>query len=58
MARQNKHGKDLVLYILMALENQLLNALASEYKEDIIEQINEELEEVQEALNYVRTKYK
>jgi hypothetical protein len=47
-------GRQLAHTILMNLENQLLNALASEYKEDIIQVIHEELSEVQSALQWIR----
>jgi len=36
------------------LENQLLNALASENKVDIIKVIDEELSEVRRALRWIR----
>jgi hypothetical protein len=47
-------GRQLAYTILMNLENQLLNALASEYKVDIIKVIDEELAEVRRALQWIR----
>ena len=47
-------GKKITIKVLEGLENQLLNAEASEGKNDIIIVIREELKEVQDALSYVR----
>ena len=47
-------GRQLAYTILMNLENQLLNALASENKVDIIKVIDEELSEVRRALQWIR----
>jgi len=46
-------GKKLTLDVLQGLENQLLNAQASEGKKDILEIIQIELEEVQGALKWI-----
>ena len=51
-------GKKITIKVLEGLENHLLNAEASEYKNDIIIGIREELKEVQDALSYVRMKCK
>jgi len=49
-----QEGRQLAYTILMNLENQLLNALASENKVDIIKVIDEELSEVRLALQWIR----
>lgn len=41
--------------VLSNLENQLLNAIASEGQKDILIVIKEELHEVQQALKWVRS---
>lgn len=47
-------NKATAVRVLVQLENQLLNAIASEGDEDILEVVNIELHEVQQALQWAR----
>lgn len=49
-------GKRITLIVLEGLENQLLNSIDSESQKDILKNIKQELREVQEALQWVRTR--
>lgn len=50
-----KANKETAVRVLENLENQLLNGIASESQKDIIKIIKEELQEVQQALKWVRS---
>lgn len=49
-----KSNQQIAVRVLEQLENQLLNGIASEYKQDILNDIKEELHEVQQALKWAR----
>jgi cell division FtsZ-interacting protein ZapD len=49
-----KSNQQTAVRVLEQLENQLLNGIASEYKQDILNDIKEELHEVQQALKWAR----
>ncbi len=50
-----KSNQQTAVRVLEQLENQLLNAIASEYRKDILKTVKEELYEVNQALKWARS---